>query len=73
MRVQDGYNTIDLISIDHLPSLFPRESSQAFSKNLTPLLINLLSPNPEKPIWARALKAFTHTVEKTSPTPVHMR
>lgn len=41
------------ISIDHLPSLLPREASEMFSKNLLPSLLTLDKRN-EEGVWVRA-------------------
>lgn len=46
-----------VISIDHLPTLLPRESSEQFSKDLLPSLLQL----PERataPVWVNAEKLF---------------
>ncbi|KAF5102179.1 hypothetical protein DV451_001900 [Geotrichum candidum] len=54
---------IDVISIDHLPSLLPREASEAFSTALLPSLLQL----PERdtaPVWTRAKKLFDHHVAR---------
>ncbi|WP_156755922.1 saccharopine dehydrogenase [Actinokineospora pegani] len=48
---------IDLIAIDNLPSLLPREASTGFSADLTPLLTNLDSPE-----WRRAADLFAAKV-----------
>lgn len=52
---------LSVCSIDHLPSLLPREASEQFSKDLMPSLLQL----PERetsPVWARAKKLFEHHV-----------
>jgi saccharopine dehydrogenase (NAD+, L-lysine-forming) len=50
-----------VISIDHLPSLLPRESSEAFSGDLLPYLKQLNDwRNAE--VWARAEKLFQKKV-----------
>ncbi len=41
LRVVGGDNPLDVIAIDHLPSLLPRESSIDFSAQLAPLLARL--------------------------------
>jgi saccharopine dehydrogenase (NAD+, L-lysine-forming) len=54
---------IDVISIDHLPSLLPREASEAFSSALLPSLLQL----PERdsaPVWTKAKKLFDHHVAR---------
>jgi saccharopine dehydrogenase (NAD+, L-lysine-forming) len=44
-----------LIAIDNLPSLLPRESSVAFSAELTPFLLTLGHGDP---VWSRCLRTF---------------
>ena len=49
------------ISTDHLPSLLPREASEAFSEALLPSLLQL----PERetaPVWVGAEKLFKEKV-----------
>ncbi|TDZ20474.1 Saccharopine dehydrogenase [Colletotrichum orbiculare MAFF 240422] len=52
---------ISVISIDHLPSLLPRESSEAFSNDLLPTLLELKNWR-ENPVLARAEKLFKEKV-----------
>ncbi|WP_181359225.1 saccharopine dehydrogenase [Streptomyces sporangiiformans] len=55
-RVDDtGPVPVDLIAIDNLPALLPREASTAFSAELTPHLLTLGEPGEP---WLRALRAF---------------
>lgn len=56
IRIVDGPTPIDLIAIDHLPSLLPAESSDDFSTQLLPCLIDL--PNDTQGIWRRARDLF---------------
>lgn len=52
---------LSYISIDHLPSLLPREASEAFSEALLPSLLQL----PERataPVWVGAEKMFREKV-----------
>ncbi|GAA3008899.1 saccharopine dehydrogenase [Actinokineospora diospyrosa] len=51
---------VDIIAIDNLPSLLPKEASVAFSADLLPLLRNL-DGGAE---WARALEHFRTAVAK---------
>mgnify|MGYP001758506190 FL=1 len=37
----EGAKNLEVISIDHLPSLLPREASEAFSHDLLPSLLQL--------------------------------
>lgn len=52
---------LSVISIDHLPSLLPRESSEAFSSDLLPYLLQLNKWRSAE-VWARAEKLFTEKV-----------
>ncbi|MFF7457929.1 saccharopine dehydrogenase [Kitasatospora sp. NPDC008115] len=56
-RLQSGPAPLDLIAIDNLPSLLPRESSSAFSADLLPHLAAL---PVGAPVWDRALRHFHH-------------
>ena len=52
----------DLIAVDNLPSLFPQESSNDFSKQLYPYLTKLSNSLPSETendiVWQRAEKFF---------------
>ncbi|KAL2178767.1 uncharacterized protein P884DRAFT_291215 [Thermothelomyces heterothallicus CBS 202.75] len=52
---------LSVISIDHLPSLLPREASEAFSRDLLPSLLTL-NDWQNSPVWARAYKLFQEKV-----------
>ncbi|KAI8955583.1 hypothetical protein F4801DRAFT_586728 [Xylaria longipes] len=52
---------LSVISIDHLPSLLPRESSEAFSNDLLPYLLKL-NDWQNDPVWAGAKKLFDEKV-----------
>jgi len=54
-RLSDGARPLDIIAIDNLPSLLPRESSLDFSAALAPHLLMLT--DFEAP-WQRCAKAF---------------
>ena len=56
LRVLDGEAPLDLVAIDHLPSMLPKESSEDFSRQLLPTLLQLNAP--EKGVWGRALDTF---------------
>lgn len=60
---------LSVISIDHLPSLLPRESSEAFSNDLLPYLKKLNDWRNDD-VWARAEKLFQ---DKVSELPENMR
>jgi len=49
---------LDLIAIDNLPSLLPRESSEDFSAQLLPVILSLVQT--PSPIWERAEKLYHH-------------
>lgn len=46
-----------VISIDHLPTLLPREASEQFSTDLLPSLLQL-PQRAEAPVWVNAEKLF---------------
>ena len=48
---------VSVISIDHLPSLLPREASDAFSNDLLPYLLTLKDWRSD-PVWAGAEKLY---------------
>ncbi|KAH6845289.1 hypothetical protein B0I37DRAFT_379722 [Chaetomium sp. MPI-CAGE-AT-0009] len=52
---------LSVISIDHLPSLLPREASEAFGRDLLPSLL-ALNDWQNTPVWARAEKLFKDKV-----------
>lgn len=56
-----GEPRLSVISIDHLPSLLPREASEAFSKDLLPSLLQLKDWR-NVPVWARAETLFQEKV-----------
>lgn len=45
---------LDVVAIDHLPSVLPRESSERFASKMTPYLMKLV----EDPVWIRTKKMF---------------
>ena len=56
LRLREGENPLDLIAIDHLPSMLPVESSEDFCDQLLPHLLGL--DDLEQGVWARARKVF---------------
>lgn len=53
----DGNPRMTVIAIDHLPTLLPREASEAFSQDLLPTLLQL--PNREQAkVWTNAKALF---------------
>jgi saccharopine dehydrogenase (NAD+, L-lysine-forming) len=58
-----GGPPLSVISIDHLPSLLPRESSEAFSRDLLPYLLQLDDWRGESaPAWGGAEQLFKEKV-----------
>lgn len=55
--------SLDVISIDHLPSLLPREASEFFSADLLPSLLQLKDRDTAR-VWADAKKLFDHHVAR---------
>lgn len=53
--------TMDVIAVDNLPSLLPREASITFSADLTPHLLGLRDDPPVGP-WAAAAKSYDEAV-----------
>ncbi len=60
-RLLDGPPPLDLVAIDHLPSMLPKESSEDFSNLLLPTLLQLTEP--EAGVWGRALNTFRNKTE----------
>nr|MBA2696973.1 saccharopine dehydrogenase [Actinomycetota bacterium] len=58
-RVHDGPVPLDVIAIDNLPSLLPREASIAFSADFVPLLDDLAA---RRGPWVKARAAFERAV-----------
>lgn len=55
LRIRQGDNPLDVIAVDHLPSLLPRESSIDFSNQLLPHLLTLTD---QSPVWERCERKF---------------
>ena len=53
---------LDIIAIDHLPSMLPLESSQDYSAQLVSSLLTL--DQPTEGVWGRALEQFTRHVAR---------
>ena len=51
-----GAPAVDLVAIDHLPALLPREASGDFAGQLLPHLLGL--DRPDRGVWARARAVF---------------
>ncbi|MDA9008501.1 saccharopine dehydrogenase [Alphaproteobacteria bacterium] len=56
IRVLDASTPLDVTAIDHLPSMLPKEASEDYSRQLTPVLFEL--GEPEQGAWGRALNQF---------------
>lgn len=71
VTVKDDQNTapLSVISIDHLPSMLPREASEAFSEGLKASLLTLHDRKNER-VWADAEKLFR---EKVATLPEHLQ
>jgi len=52
---------LSVISIDHLPSLLPRESSEQFSEALMPSLLQLKDRTTSR-VWKQAEELFQEKV-----------
>jgi len=50
-------SAVDVVAIDHLPTMLPLESSQHFANDLLPTFRNLNQIETD-PVWARAGKLF---------------
>lgn len=61
--IKDDQNQgpLDVISIDHLPSMLPREASEAFSQGLRESLLQLKDRKTAR-VWADAEKLFNEKV-----------
>ncbi|KAH8899375.1 Formate/glycerate dehydrogenase catalytic domain-like protein [Thozetella sp. PMI_491] len=56
-----------ICSIDHLPSLLPREASEGFANDLLPTLLTL-KDRGNAPVWERAEKLFQEKVATLPPS-----
>ena len=59
----DGSPALDVIAIDNLPSLLPKEASEGFSADLTDQLLHLDPEHLEGP-WAAAAHSFTQAMSE---------
>jgi saccharopine dehydrogenase (NAD+, L-lysine forming) len=60
-----GSPPLDVIAIDNLPSLLPRESSEGFSHDLTSHLLALAGQEPSSGPWHAASAAFDRALAAT--------
>ncbi|KAJ2781843.1 Saccharopine dehydrogenase [Coemansia interrupta] len=58
---------LQLCSIDHLPTMLPREASNQFASDLLPTLLQLPA-RETAPVWTRAEKLFHEKVESMATT-----
>ena len=58
---------VDLIAIDHLPALLPRESSEDFATQLLPALLELDAA--ERPTWDHAQALFDTKLQQSKEKP----
>jgi saccharopine dehydrogenase (NAD+, L-lysine forming) len=56
-----GSPSLTVVSIDHLPTLLPREASEQFSQDLLPSLLELPKRN-EARVWTDAEKLFQQKI-----------
>jgi saccharopine dehydrogenase (NAD+, L-lysine-forming) len=61
LRLSDVGGPVDVIAIDNLPSLLPKEASVAFSAELIP---HLLSLGDNAPVWQRCLRAYQEACQR---------
>ncbi|MFT5115453.1 MAG: saccharopine dehydrogenase (NAD+, L-lysine-forming) [Parasphingorhabdus sp.] len=57
LRVNDTDPALDIIAVDHLPSLLPKESSEDFSAQLVSHLIDL---DKGSEVWNRCIAIYQH-------------
>ena len=61
LRLIEGENPLDIIAIDHLPSLLPIESSEDFCSQLMPCLLQL--DDLRTGVWQRAFELYQRKCE----------
>ncbi len=66
--VENGIPPLDVIAIDNLPSLLPREASEGFSADLTPHLLGLAGPGGPSYPWHAASRAFGQALAQLDET-----
>ncbi len=59
---EHGSAPLDVIAIDNLPSLLPREASEGFSADLTPHLLGLAEEDEPSSPWRAARRAFEQAI-----------
>ncbi|MCY7401953.1 MAG: saccharopine dehydrogenase [Nocardioides sp.] len=61
---EHGSAPLEVIAIDNLPSLLPREASEGFSADLTPHLLALAEEGEPSVPWRAAGRAFDQAISK---------
>ena len=61
---EHGCAPLEVIAIDNLPSLLPREASEGFSADLTPHLLGLAGEGGPSGPWRAAARAFDQAVDE---------
>ena len=61
---EHGSAPLEVIAIDNLPSLLPREASEGFSADLTPHLLGLADEGGPSGPWRAAGRAFDQAMEE---------
>lgn len=63
-NAQHGDGPLEVIAIDNLPSLLPREASEGFSADLTPHLLGLTGADGPSAPWQAAGRAFDRAMDE---------
>jgi saccharopine dehydrogenase (NAD+, L-lysine-forming) len=61
---EPGSAPLEVIAIDNLPSLLPREASEGFSADLTPHLLGLAEEGGPSGPWRAAGSAFDQAIDE---------
>src|SRR4029079_12279488 len=61
---EHGSAPMEVIAIDNLPSLLPREASEGFSADLTPHLLGLAGEDGPSEPWQAAARAFDQAIDE---------
>lgn len=64
---EHGTAPLDVVAIDNLPSLLPREASEGFSADLTPHLLGLAGEAGPSGPWLAAGRAFDRAMDELEP------
>lgn len=62
LELGDGVKPVDIIAIDHLPSMLPREASMAHSAKLVQQLLDL-GQMEDSVVWMSALNTFKEKIQ----------